>query len=144
MWYRLDFVDEEIFGPENPSNPKNPDEVRDKNFLSKRYTHQLQADWKIGSRLTLNAALSYQDYQRRTRTTATDLATGEKWLTDGESEQDLTLYKALMARVTAAWVVAPKLSLQPRCGVPADRGFGQSARRRSENRLCGVVPLCRV
>lgn len=129
VWYRLDFVDEEIFGPENPSNPKNPDEVRDKNFLSKRYTHQLQADWKIGSRLTLNAALSYQDYQRRTRTTATDLATGEKWLTDGESEQDLTLYKALMARVTAAWVVAPKLSLQP--GVEYQRTEG------SGNRLGG-------
>ena len=113
VWYRLDFLDEKIFGPENPSNPKNPDEVRDKDYLSKRYTHQMQADWTLGTRLTLNAALSYQDYQRRTRTTATDRATGEQWLTDGESEQDLTAYKSWVARVTAAWTVAPKLSLQP-------------------------------
>lgn len=113
IWYRIDFLDETVFGPENGSDPKNPDQVKDKDFLSKRYTHQLQADWKLGNRLNLNAALSYQDYDRCTRTAFTDLSSGEKWLSDGESEQDTTTYKAWMARVTAAWTVTPKLSFQP-------------------------------
>ena len=34
---------------------------------------------KEADRLSVNLALSYQDYKRRTQTTWTDLSTGEKW-----------------------------------------------------------------
>lgn len=112
VWYRLDFLDETVFGPEN-GTPAKPEVVKDGNFLTTRYTHQMQADWKLNDRLIFNAALSYQDYTRRTQTTWTDQSTGEQWLSDGESEQDTTKYKAWVARVTAAWTISEKISLQP-------------------------------
>ncbi len=59
------------------------------------------------------AALSYQDYKRRTRTTESDLSTGEKWLSSAEASQDITQYKAWIARATVAWNIAPEFSVQP-------------------------------
>ena len=96
VWYRLDFLDEKIFGPNNGSELQ-PEKVSDKDFLTKRYTHQLQSDWKLDNRLDVHAALSYQDYKRRTRTTESDLSTGEKWLSSAEASQDITQYKAWIA-----------------------------------------------
>ena len=112
VWYRLDFLDEKIFGPNNGSELQ-PEKVSDKDFLTKRYTHQLQSDWKLDNRLDVHAALSYQDYKRRTRTTESDLSTGEKWLSSAEASQDITQYKAWIARATVAWNIAPEFSVQP-------------------------------
>ena len=112
VWYRLDFLDEKIFGPLNGTAIE-PEKVSDKDYLTKRYTHQLQADWRLDNRLSVNLALSYQDYKRRTQTTWTDLSTGEKWLSAEDASQDVTQYKAWIARATATWNIGPKISLQP-------------------------------
>ena len=63
--------------------------------------------------MSVNLALSYQDYKRRTQTTWTDLSTGEKWLSAEDASQDVTQYKAWIARATATWNIGPKISLQP-------------------------------
>lgn len=132
VWYRLDFLDETIYGPMNGNDPKNPSQVRDKDYLSKRYTHQLQADWKLSRCLSLNGAFSFQNYRRRTFTTITDQSTGDRWLSDLPSEQDTTTYKAWVARVTAAWVVSPKLSFQPGVEYQWTQGYGDRIAGRPE------------
>ncbi len=62
VWYRLDFLDEKIFGPLNGTAIE-PEKVSDEDYLTKRYTHQLQADWRLDNRLSVNLALSYQGLQ---------------------------------------------------------------------------------
>lgn len=132
VWYRLDYLDETIDGAMNGNDPKNPTQVRDKDFLSTRYTHQMQADWRLSHGLSLNAALSFQNYRRQTFTTITDQSTGDRWLSDLPSEQDTTTYKAWVARVTAAWAVTPKLSFQPGVEYQWTQGYGDRIGGRPE------------
>ena len=111
-WYRLDYLDETIKTPLNGSDI-HPEEVSDRNYETDRQNHQLQVDWKASNRFSLNAAASYQDYKRRTRTIITDTDTGEKWLSLEESAQDLSTVKSAFARATATWAITTKLTLQP-------------------------------
>ncbi|WP_029902607.1 TonB-dependent receptor [Prevotella sp. 10(H)] len=128
-WYRLNYLDESIFTPINP-NPENV--MSDRNFLTDRYTHNFQADWKLNNRLGLNVVSSYQDYKRKTRTIITDLNTGQKSLSTEESAQDVSKYKAIFARATAAWTFSPELSFQPGIEYNKDEGSGSRIKNNSE------------
>lgn len=121
VWYRLDFLDEDIT---TPMNGAREDQISDKDFLTKRYTHQLQGNWRLDNKLNVNAVVSYQDYKRRTRTTVTNVGTGEKWLSLEEAAQDETGYRAWIARGTVAWNVSQKFSLQPGLEYQWNRGEG--------------------
>lgn len=124
LWGRIDYLNETIYGPGNSTNAAHPEEVRDQNFETKRFTYQVQGDWKVNAALTLNAALSYQDYQRQTRTFMTNQLTGEQWLTEGSSDQDLTKYNAWMGRLTATWKLLPQLTVQPGLEYQRTQGSG--------------------
>lgn len=121
VWYRLNYLDETVFTPENPSTEGL---MVDKDFLVDRYTHSLQADWKLNNRLGFNIVSSYQDYKRRTKTVVTDLNNGEKWLSTDESAQDISKFQAAFVRATAAWMLSSKLSLQPGIEYNWDEGSG--------------------
>lgn len=125
VWYRLDVLDEEIFNAMNGTD-LNPEEISDKNFITKRFTHQLQSNWKLYNKLNANLAVSYQNYQRRTQTTVTNSVTGDKWLSIEEAGQDTTSYQAWIARGTISWNISPKLSLQP--GIEYQRNQGKGGR----------------
>ena len=112
VWYRLNYVDETIYGPEN-GNGARPHIVKDKDFLTDRFTHQLHADWKVAPKFDLNAAVSYQDYKRRTRSIWTNRNTHENMWDTKHGSQDVTKYDSWIARVTGTWRIAPKISLQP-------------------------------
>ncbi|MDR1055552.1 MAG: TonB-dependent receptor [Prevotellaceae bacterium] len=112
VWYRLDYLDEEINTPANGSELV-PTRVSDRKYITDRFNHQLQTDWKISSRMGLNVAASYQDYKRRTRTIVTNTETGEQWLSLDETAQDTTKMKSAFARATATWKALPSLTLQP-------------------------------
>lgn len=123
LWYRLDYLDEKIFGPLNGTTA---DIISDKDFKTKRYTHQLQSTWKLDNKLNVNVALSYQNYERKTLTTFTDLNSGEKWLSSEDASQDVTKYNAWIARATVAWNISSKFSLQP--GIEYQRTQGEGGR----------------
>ncbi|MDL2320536.1 TonB-dependent receptor [Alistipes sp. OttesenSCG-928-B03] len=112
MWYRLDYLDEELVTPANGTE-LHPEEVSDKKFATDRYTHQLQADWKISNRVKLNFASSYQSYKRRTTTIMMNTDTGEKWLSEESAGQDESKMQTFFSRATATWQAWPKLSFQP-------------------------------
>ena len=111
-WYRLNYTDETIFTPMN-ANPNVPEQIKDKDFLTKRMNHQVQADWKMNNQWKFDFAFSYQDYERKTRTMFSNLETGEKWPSKETGGQDVTKYSSLNARATATWSISPKFSLQP-------------------------------
>lgn len=122
-WYRLDYLDEELTTPANPSAAV-PNEFSDKMFQTDRINHQLQAEWKINNRVSVNAAASYQNYERRTRTVITDTDTDEKWLSDGDSDQDTSRMKTAFVRASATWRAATKLTVQPGVEYQWTKGSG--------------------
>ena len=121
LWYRLNYTDETIF---TPYHTNRPELIRDKDFLTDRYNHQLQGDWNLNNKLIMNFALSYQDYKRRTRTVFTRLDKGDRWYSQEPGGQDVTKYNSWNARVTATWNISPKLSLQPGLEYQRTEGSG--------------------
>jgi len=123
VWYRLNYLDETIFTPQNPTDV-NPNEFVDRDFLTDRYTHNFQADYRLNNRLGFNIVSSYQDYKRRTKTVVSNMDTGEKWLSADESVQDISKFQSAFVRATAAWVATSELSLQPGIEYNWDEGSG--------------------
>ena len=121
IWYRLNYTDETIF---TPYQTNRPELIRDKDFLTDRYNHQLQADWNLNNKLIMNFALSYQDYKRRTRTVFTRLDKGDRWYSQESGGQDITKYNSWNARLTATWNISPKFSLQPGLEYQRTEGSG--------------------
>lgn len=129
IWYRLNYVDERIYGPENP-NGSRPQVIKDKDFLTDRYTHQLQSNWKVAPKFDLNMAVTYQNYKRRTRTILTNTNTHENMWDPKPGSRDVTKYDNWTARATGTWRISPKISLQP--GMEYQRTTGSGDRIKGE------------
>ncbi|GAB3319274.1 hypothetical protein GCM10027299_11660 [Larkinella ripae] len=122
IWYRLDALNETIdaLGPTNV----NTNQARDQKYLTNRFTHQLQSDWKVNGQLQLNAILSYTDYSRKTQTSNIDLTTGRRTLSLGAGEQDLSLFDTKIFRATAQYKVSNAVSVQPGVDINLDGASG--------------------
>jgi outer membrane receptor for ferrienterochelin and colicins len=119
-WYRLNYVYENILTPGQVSN----DARVDKEFITNRFTHQAQADWKAGNRWSFNTVASYQDYSRRTRTTRTDLITGDTRLTTDAGSQDKAAFNTEMVRFTSVYKRSPVFSIQSGIDINLSNGSG--------------------
>lgn len=122
-WYRLDYLDEDIYTP-GALNPLNLRAV-DKNYLSSRFTHMLQAEWGINDRLSFSGAASYQDYQRTTRTMRHDFQAGTSELTTGAGEQDTATFASAVFRGTLQYRLSDEIFLQPGIEINSNSGKGQ-------------------
>ncbi len=131
IWYRLDYLNETIYTPLNPLE-NSPNEIIDRDFLTDRITNQLQTDWKLNNKLTLNAAASYQDLTRKTKTVITDTQTGARWLSIQESAQDVSTNQSGFFRTTASWRLSDKLSLQPGIEYQWDEASGDRIQGRPD------------
>ncbi|RAK03261.1 outer membrane receptor for ferrienterochelin and colicins [Larkinella arboricola] len=122
IWYRLDALDETI----NAMDPVNinTNQARDQKYLTNRFTHQLQSDWKASEHLHINAILSYTDYSRKTQTTNIDLNTGRRTLSLGAGEQDLSLFDTRVFRATAQYKLSNTVSFQPGVDINLDAASG--------------------
>lgn len=108
LWYKFDYMNEDILKHYNGTEIQ-PHKVTDEKFLSDRFTHQLQGEWKINNRVKLNAAASYQNLERRTRTIDIDLNSGDQALSENPGSQDTSRINTAFARATATWRITPKL-----------------------------------
>ena len=122
-WYRLDFLDEDIYTP--GALNENTGRAVDKNYLSGRYTHTLQAQWGINERLSFSGSASYQDYERRTQTIRHDFRNGTSELTSGSGEQDTAGFTSAMFRGTLQYGLSDMVSLQPGVEISSNSGTGQ-------------------
>ncbi len=122
-WYRVDFLDEEIsaLGNINPNNNRTTDAF----YITKRFTHQLQTEWKVNPKLSLNAAASYQDYTRETLTTDVDFNTGKTTLNLNQGTQDMSGFKTAFLRSTLQYQWSPMISIQPGIDIKLDEANGQ-------------------
>lgn len=121
-WYRLDYLDEDIAakGDINYDNGK----ATDAHYLTKRYTHQAQAAWQVNDDLSVNGALSYQNYTRHTRTTIKDFVTGGETLSAAAGTQDVSKFNAIFFRGTAQYTASRYLTFQPGVEYSRDAASG--------------------
>ena len=122
-WYRLDFLDEDIYTP-GALNP-NTGAAVDKDYLSARYTHTLQTHWGISDRMSFSGAASYQDYQRHTRTVRHDFGSGTSELTTGSGQQDTASFTSSLLRGTLQYKLSENVSFQPGFEISSNNGTGQ-------------------
>ncbi|MBL7736774.1 MAG: TonB-dependent receptor [Chitinophagaceae bacterium] len=120
-WYRLDYLDEEII---TKGKRESDDKAADTRYVTSRATHTAQADWRINEKWFLNSALSYQGYERRSRNTIMDLASGQEYL-NPSATQDISVFNMFFFRSAAQYVFSDKLSFQPGVEIKSDQSSGQ-------------------
>ncbi|MBX2930709.1 MAG: TonB-dependent receptor [Chitinophagaceae bacterium] len=128
VWYRLDYLNEELLSA-NPMNTNTYKSFR-QYYITNRFTHQVQADWKINETAKLNTAISFQDYKRNTKSYTLDYQ--NESLTPNNSPQDLnngywdvTPFQTWFFRSSFSWTASPKISIQPGIDVKYDKTSGQ-------------------
>ncbi len=121
-WYRLDYLTENINTPGAVYDNK----ATDQEFITNRYTHIAQADWTINSKWLLNGSASYQNYERRTRTTDIDLTTGRRTLnTHIDGGQDLSSFKTTFIRANTIYKASGQFTLHSGLEIKSDQTKGQ-------------------
>ncbi len=106
VWYRFNGTDETIKFLGYVNNNR----AGDTDYISKRWFHQAQGEFRANDKLNINAALSYTDYSRRTLNTIIDFATNKRTLAIGAS-QDKSIFTTTFFRGTAQYKIAPKIAL---------------------------------
>jgi outer membrane receptor for ferrienterochelin and colicins len=127
IWYRLNYVNENILSEENTYNDPNTGALMgiDKEYITNRYTHQLQTEWKISERWNINAVASYQDYSRRTLTTSVNMETGDRRLYVNEAGgQDKSKFESQTLRATALYKFTTDFSVQGGIDINLNTGAG--------------------
>ena len=123
IWYRLDAVNETIdarFG----INP-NTFEGKLATYTTKRYTNQLQSEWKINQRLNISAIAGYTNLERSTRTVNHNFINNTEKLTSGAGEQDTAKFNTTIFRATAIYKLSDMASFQPGFEYNRDAASGQ-------------------
>lgn len=123
MWYRLDGLKETIdtrLGI-NPNNYKGKLQT----YTTKRYTQQLQSEYRFSEKLALNAIIGYTDLQRATRSLIHDYTNNTDQLTSDAGEQDVAKFNATSVRVTAQYFANKRISVQPGLEYSRDAASGQ-------------------
>lgn len=123
LFYRIDYVNETIQskGAYNPNVYKSVNQ----DYVTDRFTHQLQGDYRLNDRLTINGMVAYSDLKRATETFIHDYTTGADELSTEAGTQDVSKFKSTSARVTAFYKLSDLVSLQPGLEANFDRSSGQ-------------------
>lgn len=121
LLYRLDYLHEEIYAP-GQYNQNNT--AVDAYYKTNRQTHQLSADWQAHSKLLIQTAFSYQQYQRTTSTYRLNFLEGTKEPSTNAGEWDEARFNAAFARITARWNWTSWLKLQPGLEFKSEQGMG--------------------
>ncbi len=109
--YRLDGLDEKIMsrGEINMGSYT----AFDQRYITRRFMHQLQQEWRIHPRAYLNTTVSYTDYSRHTRSTRHDFQTNTDALTAGAGQQDTARFATLFLRTQGLYMYNEKVAIQP-------------------------------
>ncbi|MGB4775006.1 MAG: TonB-dependent receptor [Daejeonella sp.] len=119
--YSLKALDEVItsYGPPLPN-----DEAIDQDYISNRWLHQLEAEWKLSDKFNFNGVASYTDYSRQTQTTTLNTLTGKRTLTPGEGIQDTSVFNSTFFRGTGFYKLSTTLSFQSGIEVNLNKSTG--------------------
>jgi len=123
IYYRLDALSEGITnrGKINFNTYK----AIDQQFITDRFMHQLQQDWRISEKLQFNSIVAYTDYKRVTKTRRHDFTNGKEEPTTGLGEQDIAKLNSIVFRPTLQYTVASNISLQTGIDINRESASGQ-------------------
>ena len=123
IWYRLDGLQEEIISRGGMNTLNYIAEWQ--TYKTKRYTNQLQSEWRISPSLQLTAIAGYSDLTRLTRTINHNFSTGVDALSTEQGKQDTAKFDNTIFRTTALYTLNPKISIQPGFEYNRDAATGQ-------------------
>lgn len=112
IWYRLNYLNEKTM-PLGNASAEGQVMFTDKQYITNRFTHQLQADWTFNDRWSFNGSGSLQDLTRRTMTTYYNSTTGEVTLSPEIGSQSKAAFYMGMVRGIFMYKMTPKISWQP-------------------------------
>lgn len=123
LYYRMDGLHEEISarGPMNINSYM----ALDQYYISKRFSHQLQNQWRINNRLQLASIVSYTDYNRRTKTLRKNFVTGVTEPGTDPGQQDVSTFSSFVFRNTLSYQLSSKVSLQPGIDINHEKASGE-------------------
>lgn len=111
IWYRFNYTKETISALGNAAEPGQV-EFTDQDYITNRFNHQVQADWKMSDRWSFNGAATHQDLSRRTMTKRYNTDTGSETL-DPFGSQDEATIKMSMVRGFFLYKLSDSWSFQP-------------------------------
>ena len=120
--YRLDYVNEDILAKGAYSPGSNTS--FNQQYITDRYTQQLQGAFKLSDRLSLNTLLGYSNLKRSTLSKLHDYATGADRLTTGAGEQDISKFRSTSLRTTLQYKLSDLISFQPGVEINLDNSSG--------------------
>ncbi len=122
IYYRLDALNEKIIskGAINYTNYK----AIDQQYITDRFTHQIQSGYSFNSKTQLSVLVGYTDYKRKTKTTRHDFEKNTNELTTGDGEQDISSFKSVVFRTTLQYELNDKIVLQPGIDINREQANG--------------------
>jgi outer membrane receptor for ferrienterochelin and colicins len=108
VWYRFNGTDETIkyLGNRNP----NTGIASDQDYITKRWFHQVQSEFRPSEKLNITSAGSYTDYSRRTLSTNVDI-NDRRTLSLEPGSQDKSIFTTAFFRGTAFYKAGNHLSV---------------------------------
>lgn len=129
IWYRFNGADETIRLKGDYDPALTAPVAADKQYLSKRWFHQVQGSFLWNEKISIDAAASYTDYTRRTLSTNVDINTGKETLSTDLASQDKDALTTAFFRGILQYKLSSALTLRP--GIEFNRNTGKG------NRLSG-------
>lgn len=124
VWYRADYVNE-VIDSKGALNPNTYKSINQK-YVTDRWTHQVQGDFRLQDNLNLNGMVAYSNLKRATQTSIHDFTDGSDVTSTGQAEQDVSKFNTVTARTTLVYKLSPGLSFQP--GLEFNRDAADGAR----------------
>lgn len=121
-WYSFNGTDEVIHYLGNP-NAKNV--ASDKDYITYRWFHQLQGEYRTNEKLSFAGALSYTDYSRRTLSTDIDLTTNKRTLSLDAAAQDKSVFTTTFFRGTTLYKLSNSILVKAGVDVSNNNSTGQ-------------------
>jgi len=122
VYYRLDALNETIVSRGPITQNYN---AKDQKYISDRYMHQLQGDFKLSNKLQMTALVAYTDYKRKTKTTIHDFIKDSDSLSTFAGEQDIAKLNSFVFRNTYNYQASGKVSLQAGIDINSEKASGQ-------------------
>lgn len=112
-WYRFNGTNETLksLGNTYINTNNNHESATDQFYITQRWFHQLQSEYRINAGNSLSLAAAYTDYSRTTQTTEIDLVTDRRTLSLS-GNQDKSVFTTNFLRLTGQHRLNPAISLQ--------------------------------
>ncbi len=121
IYYRIDGLKENIL-VRNPINYNNYKAI-DQEYITDRFIHQLQSDYRLNDKIQFNGFVAYTDYQRETRTTRYNFEAGTIEPNQA-GEGDVSKLNSIAFKASMQYHLSPKISLQPGVDINHEKASG--------------------